>query len=249
MAYLPKGFANLSLLRLYKTLFFKGAPAVPVYTNAGAPTNGTSGTLAAVADPGALLIDTTNKTVYQNTNTLASPTWTIFTVASGSGAFTGTFDGLVGSVTPAAAVATTIVGTDATDSTSPTTGALKTAGGLGVAKTLSVGGMFIKSVAAGLTASATQTQVGGLALTKDWNIIATCATTGNAVTLATLVAGQSQTVVNNGANAAKVFPATSGNIDGAGANAAVTLTNGKAAIFMCTATNVIQSFQIGPASA
>jgi hypothetical protein len=66
--------------------------------------------------------------------TLASPTWTIFTTASGAGAFTGTFDGIVGGVTPAAGTATTIVGTDTTDSTISITGALKTAGGLGVAK-------------------------------------------------------------------------------------------------------------------
>jgi hypothetical protein len=44
--------------------------------NAGAPTNGTSGTAATVAGPGCLLIDTTNKFLYINTNTKASPTWT-----------------------------------------------------------------------------------------------------------------------------------------------------------------------------
>lgn len=44
--------------------------------NAGAPVNGTSGTGAGVAGPGCLLIDTTNKFLYINTNTKASPTWT-----------------------------------------------------------------------------------------------------------------------------------------------------------------------------
>lgn len=43
--------------------------------NAGAPTNGTSGTLAGIADKGDLLSDTTNGILYQNTNTKASPTW------------------------------------------------------------------------------------------------------------------------------------------------------------------------------
>jgi hypothetical protein len=42
--------------------------------NAGAPTNGTTG--AGTAAKGALLIDTTNAILYENTNTLASPTWT-----------------------------------------------------------------------------------------------------------------------------------------------------------------------------
>lgn len=45
--------------------------------NAGAPTNGTSGTGAGNAGPGSLLIDTTNSKLYINTNTLASPTWTV----------------------------------------------------------------------------------------------------------------------------------------------------------------------------
>jgi hypothetical protein len=48
----------------------------PVVTNAGAPTNGTSGTYVGVAGPGTLLIDFTNAVLYQNTGTLASPTWT-----------------------------------------------------------------------------------------------------------------------------------------------------------------------------
>lgn len=44
--------------------------------NAGAPTSGTSGTGVNLAGPGCLLSDTTNKILYINTNTLASPTWT-----------------------------------------------------------------------------------------------------------------------------------------------------------------------------
>jgi hypothetical protein len=57
--------------------------AVRIYTNAGAPTNGTSGTYAGIAGKGSILVDTTNATAYQNTNTLASPTWSAFPVASG----------------------------------------------------------------------------------------------------------------------------------------------------------------------
>lgn len=47
-----------------------------LYRNAGAPTDGTSGTLANKAEKGALLVDTTNAILYINTNTKASPTWT-----------------------------------------------------------------------------------------------------------------------------------------------------------------------------
>lgn len=57
--------------------------AIP-WTNAGAPTNGTAGTLFGVAMPGDLLVDTVNKKTYQNTNTQASPTWTLFEAASGA---------------------------------------------------------------------------------------------------------------------------------------------------------------------
>jgi hypothetical protein len=47
------------------------------FLNAGAPTSGASGTQFGVAAKGALLIDTTNAKLYINTNTLASPTWTV----------------------------------------------------------------------------------------------------------------------------------------------------------------------------
>ena len=50
-----------------------------VWRCAGVPAAGTSGTYAGHADPGDLIIDVTNKTLYQNTNTLASPTWTQIT--------------------------------------------------------------------------------------------------------------------------------------------------------------------------
>ena len=53
-----------------------GDVVLPIATNAGAPTNGTSGTLAGIAARGSLLLDVTNAVLYQNSNTLASPTWT-----------------------------------------------------------------------------------------------------------------------------------------------------------------------------
>ena len=58
---------------------------VPILTNAGAPTNGTSGTFVGQAGPGALLIDYTNAVLYQNTNTAASPTWTDVSLSSVTG--------------------------------------------------------------------------------------------------------------------------------------------------------------------
>lgn len=54
-----------------------GERILPLLTNAGAPTSGTSGTFANVARKGWLLLDETNGALYQNTGTLASPTWTL----------------------------------------------------------------------------------------------------------------------------------------------------------------------------
>src|ERR1039458_8590102 len=71
-----------------------GTVAPGIWSNAGAPSNGTSGTKFGRALPGDLLIDTTNKVLYQNSNTQASPTWTALTTATGAGTYTGTFDGI-----------------------------------------------------------------------------------------------------------------------------------------------------------
>jgi len=49
---------------------------VVVLVIAGAPTDGGSGTGANNAGPGSLLVDITNKFLYINTNSKASPTWT-----------------------------------------------------------------------------------------------------------------------------------------------------------------------------
>lgn len=48
-----------------------------LFTVADAPVDGVAGTKAGVAAPGSLLVDTTNLKLYINTNTEASPTWTV----------------------------------------------------------------------------------------------------------------------------------------------------------------------------
>lgn len=52
----------------------------------GAPVNGVNGTLAGIAEKGDTLIDSTNANFYQNTNTQASPTWTLMSGTTGLGA-------------------------------------------------------------------------------------------------------------------------------------------------------------------
>lgn len=46
-----------------------------IVVDAGAPTNGTTG--ANLCGPGSLYVNKTNGKWYTNTNTLASPTWTV----------------------------------------------------------------------------------------------------------------------------------------------------------------------------
>lgn len=203
-------------------IFQAGVASSAVFHNAGAPSNGTSGTLAGKAPPAALLVDTTNKTFYQNTNTQASPTWTALTTSTGAGTYTGTFDGVIGGNTPAEGTFTDII----------------------------TSGIDTVSVGNALSASATQTRAGGTAMTKRVNRFTTVASSGNAGTLPALAVGQSVEVYNDGANPMSVFPnGASNTIDGGSGGAAVTLTNTKRARFTCVATNTIISAQLGAVSA
>jgi hypothetical protein len=62
---------------------FGDVPLVPNWAHSGVPTNGASGTLANLAQPGDLLTNITAgppAILYQNTGTSASPTWTQITV-------------------------------------------------------------------------------------------------------------------------------------------------------------------------
>jgi hypothetical protein len=110
-------------------------------------------------------------------------------------------------------------------------------------------GINARSVATGITASTTQTRVGGTALTKAVNVVSTAANSGDAVTLPALTAGQSVAIYNDGANPIKVFPnGASDQIDAVSAGASVTLTNALRCEFTCTATNVIKSAKLGATS-
>jgi len=101
-----------------------------------------------------------------------------------------------------------------------------------------------------ITASATQTLAGATPITSAVTIIGTCSSSGNAIGLPTALAGQICVILNAGANPASVFPASaSDTVDSGGAGAAATLTNGKRAIFFCTAAGAWTSSQLGVASA
>lgn len=77
-------FGRLSVWGMLKSLVDQD---LAIFINAGAPTDGTSGTAAGKAGKGSLLIDYTNGRLYVNSNTKASPTWT---VTPGSALLTGT---------------------------------------------------------------------------------------------------------------------------------------------------------------
>jgi hypothetical protein len=90
----------------------------------GVPTNGTSGTGANKAGPGSLYIDYTNATIYQNTGTLASPTWTLLSAGGGTLTPTSvTASGLIKSTGAMAGVGyATGAGAAVTQATNRTTG-------------------------------------------------------------------------------------------------------------------------------
>jgi hypothetical protein len=84
--------------------------------------------------------------------------------------------------------------------------------------------------ATGLTASTTQTQAGGLALTNVTNDITTVANANDAVTLPTAAANDVIKIYNNGANVLQVFPAVSDNL-GEGVDASTTIDPGEFGVF------------------
>lgn len=78
------------------------------------------------------------------------------------------------------------------------------------------------SVTTGITASTTQTQGQG-ALTSVLNVVATCANANDVVTLPAAAAGKRCVVVNNGAQACQVFPASGDAIDVGAVDASTTV--------------------------
>lgn len=83
----------------------------------------------------------------------------------------------------------------------------------------------------GLTASVTQTQVGGLALLSSYNEIATVANAGDALTAFAVAVGQRLVVINNGAEELQLFPA-SGDSFGSGVDTAIVIGVGNVGVFL-----------------
>ena len=107
---------------------------------------------------------------------------------------------------------------------------------LGGATSVGTGGIVrailpVMSLTATITAGTTQTQAGATALTKDVNEISVCANANDGVKLPTAVGGQQITIINNGAQTARVWP-FSGDDCGAGVDTQITLAAGS--VMICT---------------
>lgn len=76
-----------------------------------------------------------------------------------------------------------------------------------------------------ITANTGSTQATGEPLYDGYNIVTVCANAGDAVTMPAALLGREVRIINNGANACDVFPASGDNL-GAGANTAVSLAAG-----------------------
>lgn len=98
-------------------------------------------------------------------------------------------------------------------------------GDTSITGTLGLSSYLYRSYATGITAGTTQTQ-GQVPLTKDINIVSTCANANDVVTLPAAVAGMIIYIRNNGAQTLQIFPASGDAINGAAADASTTLASG-----------------------
>jgi len=106
-------------------------------------------------------------------------------------------------------------------------GALMTDGSQEMTADLDMGDdTFIKwSTTSGITASTTQTQGQG-ALTSSLNEVAVVANANDTVTMPIIAIGREVKLINNGVNTLRLWPASGGNISGAGVDTATTLAAG-----------------------
>lgn len=76
-----RAHVGLDVFQVLNSILY-GPGGTRVLSNAGVPTDGTSGTGAGVAGKGSICLDVTNGKAYLNGNTTASPTWKLVTSAA-----------------------------------------------------------------------------------------------------------------------------------------------------------------------
>jgi hypothetical protein len=105
-------------------------------------------------------------------------------------------------------------------------------------------------VNATITAATGSTQATGVLLDEEYNIISTCGTAGDSVTLPVPAkAGMRRVVINTGVNAADVFPASGASINDLSADAAISLLPEQAIEFISTSKTAWQSTDEGTTTA
>jgi len=97
---------------------------------------------------------------------------------------------------------------------------------LTVTGNISASAFIYSSITASITASTTQTQAGGTALTAEINAVSVCDNTNDTVVLPEAQAGKHCYISNRGAQVLQIFPAVSDNIDNLTVNVPVTLAVG-----------------------
>ena len=96
----------------------------------------------------------------------------------------------------------------------------------------------------GITAGATQTQAGAIALTGEFNNITTCGTDGDGAKLVTAVAGYAIVVKNSGAASLAVYPATGDSINAMAVNLAVNIAPGGLLVFRSISDTVWETNEV-----
>lgn len=158
------------------------------------------------------------------------------TVIGGTTAAAGSFTTIVGTLSTAAQPNITSLGTLAAIVVTGGTINGTVIGGITPAAatvtTLTLTGLLTRSTTAGITAFAGGGQASATALTTDINEVSTVATAADSVKLPSAAAGYSVTIINNGANACDVFPASGDNL-GAGIDTAASLAAGAKITYDC----------------
>lgn len=147
--------------------------------------------------------------------------------------------------------ATIITSSSTTDSTSSTTGAAVFAGGVGIAKSLHVGGGLSSTGPLSLPTAALAALGTGAALNTAAPIVtmvsvvsaASSSTVGVALPAATL--GAWYRVYNTSAQTLKVWPQAADTIDAVGSHGAVSLSTTHNSDFVCTTANQWTSTMLG----
>ena len=214
--------------------------AISVSGATGAVTFNNTGVTSNVAGTGISVSGATGAVTVTNAGVTSNVAGTDISVSGATGAVTINDTSTLATVTGrGATTATVLTLTNTTEATSSTVGGSATlSGGLAVAKTVyannlhsvgsatvggaaTIAGLISVAGVGGISAAGT-TQGTATALTASVNHITTCAS-GAGVVLPTPSAGTICTIINSGANALLVYPPSTGAIDNAGTNNAISV--------------------------